>query len=127
MNISNDQFDDFVRLAIDAIDPQFRGYLNEVPVVVEDAPDAVIQREMHLANDRALLGIFRGIPLDRQQPGGAGPHQIILYRRNILAHCRTPDELAHQVRSTLIHELGHYLGFSETELRRLARPDHPHP
>lgn len=125
MNISNDQFDDMVRRAIDAIDPQFRSYLREVPVVVEDLPDEVIQRELSLANHRSLLGIFRGIPLDRQPPGGAGPHQIILYRRNILTRCRTTGQLADQIRSTLVHELGHYLGFSETQLRRLAHRPPP--
>lgn len=121
MNLSNHEFDDFVRDAIDAIAPEFRVYLDEVPVVVEDAPDEVVCREMHLTNNRTLLGLFRGIPLGRQPPGGAGPHQIILYRRNILAGCRNGSEVAAQINSTLIHELGHYVGFSEEQLRSFSR------
>ena len=123
MKLSNVEFDRLVRTAIDSIDPEFRPYFNEVPVVVEDLPDDVVCRETHLKDRRTLLGLLRGIPLTRQGRTGAGPHQIILYRRNILNRCNSQDQLAAQIRSTLIHELGHYVGFSESQLRRLTRPE----
>ena len=35
MEICEEEFEQYVREAIDSIDPQFRRYLDEVPVIVE--------------------------------------------------------------------------------------------
>ena len=117
--VSHDEFDEYVCRAIDSIDAPFRRYLDEVPVIVEDVPDDAVCRLMHLADGRGLLGLFRGVPLNRRSVlAGDGPNQIVLYRRNILAVCRDRTQLAQQIRRTIVHELGHYLGFSEQQLRQ---------
>jgi len=120
MNISPEDFDLCVTGAINTIDPQFRPYLDEVPVIVEDLPDDVVTEQMHLGDRRTLLGLFRGVPLNRRSVlAGGGPNQIVLYRQNLLAQCRNRRQLAEQIRRTLVHELAHYLGFSEQQIRRL--------
>ena len=120
MNISPEDFDHCVTGAIKTIDPQFRPYLDEVPVIVEDLPDDVVTEQMHLGDRGTLLGLFRGVPLNRRSVlAGGGPNQIVLYRQNLLAQCRNRRQLAEQIRRTLVHELAHYLGFSEQQIRRL--------
>ena len=120
MNISNDQFDLCVTEAINSIDSQFRPYLDEVPVIVEDMPDEALSQKMRLPSRKTLLGLFRGVPLNRRSVlAGAGPNQIVLYRHNLLAQCRSRRQLAEQIRRTLVHELAHYLGFSESQISRL--------
>ncbi|MBM4424495.1 MAG: hypothetical protein FJ030_14100 [Chloroflexi bacterium] len=44
------------------------------------------------------------------------PDRITLFRLPIASLCRTEIELKAQIRKTLIHELGHYFGFSEGDL-----------
>jgi len=118
VEISLEEFDGYVAEAIGGIDAAFRGYLDEVPVVVEDRPDATVRREMKLGRGRRLLGLFRGVPLNRRSVEGiGGPNQIVLYRENIVAACGSREEVAEQIRRTLVHELGHYVGFSEGQLR----------
>jgi predicted Zn-dependent protease with MMP-like domain len=46
-----------------------------------------------------------------------GPAHIVLYQKNIEAVCATEAEVREQIRMTLIHELGHYFGMTEEQLR----------
>ncbi len=45
------------------------------------------------------------------------PDVITLYRRPILAVCRTPEEVAPRVLRVLGHLMGHALGLNEGQLR----------
>ena len=119
MKLSDDDFDRCVQQAIDAIEPEFRKYLDEVPVVVEDIPDDTVSDRLNLSESSSLLGLFRGIPFNKRSVTGSGsPSQIVLYRSNILACCGTPIQLAERIRRTIVHELAHLLGFSEQQLRQ---------
>jgi predicted Zn-dependent protease with MMP-like domain len=47
----------------------------------------------------------------------AGPDHIVLYQKNIEAVCSTEAEVREQIRLTLMHELGHYFGMDENQLK----------
>ena len=120
MFVPNDEFDHYVLQAIDAIDPRFRPYLDEVPVIVEDQPSPQLLADMNLPKGHLLLGLFQGQPLNRRSTVALqSPSTITLYRQNILTRCRSQKQLAEQIRRTIVHELGHYIGFSESQLRNL--------
>jgi predicted Zn-dependent protease with MMP-like domain len=56
------------------------------------------------------------------------PDRIIIFQRPIELRCGTEDEVRALVREVVIHEVGHYFGLSDDELRRLqaeARGDRP--
>jgi predicted Zn-dependent protease with MMP-like domain len=46
-----------------------------------------------------------------------GPNRIILYQKNIEAVCRNETEIRHEVRQTVLHELGHYFRMDEAQLK----------
>ncbi len=71
------------------------------------------------ASRKLVLGVFIGTPATRRSifDLSAGPDRIILYRRNIEAVCRTDAEIRREIRQTVMHELGHYFGMSEEQLR----------
>jgi predicted Zn-dependent protease with MMP-like domain len=46
-----------------------------------------------------------------------GPDYVVLYQKNIEAVCRNETEMREQIRRTVIHELGHYFGLNEDELK----------
>ena len=48
-----------------------------------------------------------------------GPAYIVLYQKNIEAVCSSEGEVRHQIRQTLIHELGHYFGMTEEQLKNV--------
>jgi Zn-dependent peptidase ImmA (M78 family) len=46
-----------------------------------------------------------------------GPDYIVLYQKNIEAVCSSEAEVCEQIRLTVIHELGHYFGLDEEQLK----------
>ena len=46
-----------------------------------------------------------------------GPDYIVLYQKNIEAVCTSEAEVREQIRLTVIHELGHYFGMTEDQLK----------
>mgnify|MGYP001602101261 FL=1 len=53
---------------------------------------------------------------------GAIPHldAIHLYQRNIERVCRSRDEVASEIRTTVLHETGHFFGLSEEDLEEMG-------
>jgi predicted Zn-dependent protease with MMP-like domain len=46
------------------------------------------------------------------------PTRIELYKDSFEKAFRNQDDMEEQIVKTVIHEIGHYFGFSEKELRR---------
>jgi predicted Zn-dependent protease with MMP-like domain len=69
---------------------------------------------------RALVGLFHGVPLTKKSVfhGTSGsPDYVVLYQKNIEAVCSTEAEVREQIRRTVIHEMGHYFGMTEEQLK----------
>jgi predicted Zn-dependent protease with MMP-like domain len=49
----------------------------------------------------------------------AGPDHIVLYQKNIEAVCSSEAEVRQQIRLRVIHELGHYFGMDEEQLKHV--------
>lgn len=112
--IGPDEFDDLVRDALDQLPDEAARLVSGIAVVVREEPEPG-----QAAPGTLLLGTFRGIPhtaVGGRVPGSL-PDVITLYRRPILAVCRSRDEVAPRVLKVLGHEVGHALGLSEQQLR----------
>ncbi|MFZ3212442.1 MAG: metallopeptidase family protein [Terriglobales bacterium] len=46
-----------------------------------------------------------------------GADYVVLYQKNIEAVCSSEAEVREQIRRTVIHELGHYFGLDENQLK----------
>lgn len=110
------RFEQLVEEALAQLPASFRAKLENIVVLVEDAPRGKPGR----GGSRFLLGRFQGVPRTKKSVfQTTPPDRIILYQKNIEAICRTAEEIREQVRLTVLHELGHYFGLSEEELRHL--------
>ena len=69
-----------------------------------------------------MLGLFDGVPLPETGEDGVvlRPNRIYLFQRNLERMSATRAELDEQIRITLYHELGHYLGFEEEDMDDLG-------
>lgn len=106
--------------------PEIMAGVENVVVVVEDWPDQEARISMQLESPYDLLGLYQGWPLPGRGVSYAGhePDMIHLYREPILAFCvETGEELAHCVRHVLIHEIGHYFGFSDEAMEAIECPN----
>lgn len=68
-----------------------------------------------------VLGIFQGVPATKRSVFdlSAGPDRIVLYQKNIEALCSNEAQIRHEVRQTVLHELGHYFGLDEAQLKNV--------
>lgn len=95
-----------------------------VVIRVDEFPDEETCVEMELETPFDILGLYRGVSLDRKSIGDSGglPDMIFLYRRPILDYwVETYEPLADIVRHVLIHEIGHHFGFSDDEMEQIER------
>jgi len=46
------------------------------------------------------------------------PDEIVLFQKNIEGICSTEKGLIDEIGLTLVHEVGHYFGLSEEEVRK---------
>ncbi len=119
--------EEFARLAEEAfgrLPEELLARVENVVFVVEDWPDAETLASLGYTRRRDLLGLYQGVPLDERHLGTTGllPDRIVLYQRPLERYAAfTGRELGEAVYDTLLHELGHYLGLDDVELRRIER------
>ena len=113
----------FVRLVgqvLDSLPERFRDRVHNLAVIVEDRPPGSMTRRRTGDRRRALvLGIFQGVPATQKSVFDLahGPNRIVLYQKNIEAVCSNDAEIRHEIRQTVLHELGHYFGLDEEQLK----------
>ncbi len=115
--IGPQEFDTLVEKALASVPPKFRRYLDNVVVVVEEEPTDEDYDETDTPDEDELFGIFRGAPyFERDRSVSELPAQIALFRGPILRSCETRGEAVQEIRDTVVHELGHWLGLDDEEM-----------
>ena len=115
--MKRERFVKVVEEALDSLPREFRSRIRNVAVLVEDKPPN--QRSPQSGQRRLLLGVFHGVPTTKKSIFDlpSGPDHIVLYQKNIEAVCSSEAEIREQIRLTVIHELGHYFGMDENQLK----------
>lgn len=107
--------------ALDGLPAPFRGLLENVAVVIAEEPDRSQRREQGLAPDETLYGLYEGTPLIEYGADWVPfPNKITLFRGPLEEDFADPDELAEEVRLTVMHELAHHAGIGDDRLRDLG-------
>lgn len=107
------RFDDLVGAALDQVPEELIGLLDNVVMFVQDDPPAA---------DPHLLGLYEGVPLTERNSayGAALPDRITVYRNSILAICHSEADVVREVRTTVLHEIGHHFGLDDQRLGELG-------
>lgn len=110
--VGDDLFEGMINDALDEIPEDFARNMTNMVVLArpcnEDNPD--------------LLGLFEGVPLPEQHANHTGflPDAVFIYKDALEALCSDEEELRHEVKVTVFHEVGHYFGLEEHELHHLG-------
>ncbi|AOX06577.1 hypothetical protein BJP05_00830 [Corynebacterium sp. NML98-0116] len=110
--VSQDAFEEMINDALDTIPEEFARHMTNMVVLARDFnPD-----------EPMLLGLFEGIPLTEQHSNHSGflPDAVFVYKDALEAMCSDEEELRHEVKVTVLHEVGHYFGLEEHELHELG-------
>ncbi len=112
--MTEEEFEDAVSEAIEALPPDLREFMSNVAIVVEDDPP----------RGSRLLGLYQGVPLTERTSayGGVLPDKITVYRRP-LERLSGGDSvrLRREIRRTVLHEIAHHFGISDERLLELDR------
>lgn len=121
MRLSRREFVRLVRQSFAEMPLKVRRRLKNVDIVVEEWPAAEELAQPGIEGAPSLLGLYTGVPLTEREGGPpALPDRITLFQRPIESACTSKEQIVEEIRKTLLHEVGHYLGIDEKALERLG-------
>ncbi|MFD1212268.1 metallopeptidase family protein [Arthrobacter sp. GCM10027362] len=120
--MSLQDFEDAVNEAIDRIPDELAremAAMANVAVVIDDEYRPRPGDEPGLE----LLGLYEGTPLTERGAwwdAGSLPDRISIFRGPILRACGSREEVVHEIKVTVIHEVAHYFGIDDRRLHELG-------
>ncbi|MCM8803808.1 MAG: metallopeptidase family protein [Candidatus Omnitrophica bacterium] len=111
MKISKEKFEEIVYQKFMKIPEKIREKIENLEIIVEGTPNL------------NLLGLYHGIPFQKRKSPLYSlvlPDRIVIFKESIEKNCKTEEELENLIEKVLLHEIGHYLGLNEKELRKLG-------
>ena len=120
IHVTEEEFQGFIDLSFESIPETFREKLENLVFIVEDYPSNHDLERLGLKHKEQLLGLYSGTPYTHRNTSYMGtiPDRIILFQKNIESVCHSIEELKNKVKEVIIHEIAHYFGMSESEVRK---------
>ena len=119
-SLTDDEIEHIVSDCIEALHPQLQEYLASVAILLDDLPDEELLRKYDPPmSPLEMLGHFSGYSLmgrSHEDPWSNIPPSIVLFRANLERYAAHREELIEQLRITVFHEIGHFLGLDEDEV-----------
>jgi predicted Zn-dependent protease with MMP-like domain len=126
--VERDAFEQLVGEAMETLPAALKQRIDNVGVEVMQLAPADVAESVG-RHPWTLLGVYQGVPFNRRGPwyGNVLPDRILIFQKPIERLCRTSDDVRRLVRKVVIHEVGHYFGLNDEELRRLEKEAGPGP
>jgi acetylglutamate kinase len=107
--------------SLDLIPKDFKEKIQNTEIIIEDFPDWDMLNDLGISSRWELLGLYVGVPITNQSFFSTAPlpERIYLFRKPILRAAGSPENIPSVIRDVLIHEIGHHLGFSDSELSKM--------
>jgi len=123
MKVTEEEFEELVTEAISGLPEKFKEKMENIVVVIESLPSQALLREMKIKSPYGLLGLYRGVPYTRRGIWyrNVMPDKIIIFKKPIEVRCRNKEDIKESVRRVVVHEIGHYFGLGEADLRKIER------
>lgn len=120
--VSKSAFAGIVEVALRDLPEEFATALEEVRVEIRDWPTPRMLHRAGLGPGDLLLGLYVGRPLTERsvEESGRLPDVIYVFQASIEQISDTREQLIENVRSTVLHELGHHYGLGEDDLDDLG-------
>ncbi len=110
MKISKEKFEEIVYRKFMEIPKEIRDKIENLAIIIEDSPPT------------NFLGLYHGVPFPKRKTPAYSlvlPDKIIIYKNSIENYCQTEEEIENMIGKVLLHEIGHYLGLNEIQLKKM--------
>lgn len=114
-----DRFEEIVGKALKKLPAKFKSILKKNGVAVI-ARARMPQPLAEKYKNSVVFGVFIGVPYGRFYNMQYEPTRIELYKESFEAFFDDEEKLKQEIRRTVVHEVAHYFGFSEGEIRKLG-------
>ena len=110
-------FEKLVEKALERLPKKFKKKLQNIMIEIEDRPAREVLDDMGIESG-TLFGLYQGVPLTEREWnfGNVLPDRIIIYQEPIELAASSSEEIEEIVLDTVVHEIGHYFGFDDSEL-----------
>ena|SRR3990172_10314504 len=116
---SKGRFEELAEEALGSIPARYRRLFKNITIMVEDYPADDVVQSTGIPREE-LMGLFSGQTYGEKDAffdiPSPYPDTIFLYQKNIESVCESEDELLEEIRTTMLHEVGHYFGLTEDAL-----------
>ena len=122
VRISRERFEKIALEAIRSLPEEFQEHVEGCAVTVERRPSREVLDELGVPEGEDLFGYYHGVALvDRHIDDLPGPPPTItLYSEPLMAECDSEEDLAEEIRITVLHEVAHHLGIDDERLEELG-------
>ncbi len=121
--MSPEEFQRLVSAAYDLIPDDFRVRMENIALIVEPEPSAQQLARAGVPRGSTLFGLYEGRPLTVRSvfDSFAMPDRITIFQGPHERAARSPEHLAKLVEDTVWHEVAHYFGMNESQVRSAER------
>jgi len=121
--MEREKFEKLAEEALAQIPKKFKKLISNLVVLVEEKASREIFEKTGSTPLSSILGHYHGVPFKHRGPfyGNIPPDVIVIYQKPVESICSTEEEIKKKVREVVFHEIGHYFGLSEKELREIER------
>ncbi|HET6615996.1 MAG TPA: metallopeptidase family protein [Dehalococcoidia bacterium] len=121
--MERERFIRLVRRALREIPAPFKQHLKNIDIIVKRRPSAGELRDAGLAPDESMYGFYHGVPMTERGSdyGMTAPDVIYIYQEPLEEDFSNDRELVEEIRTTVLHEVGHFFGIDDERLEELGR------
>src|SRR3989449_10484163 len=122
MRISQRKFEALVERALGTIPAEIRRRMDNVEILVDAWPDEAHYGTVGLGPGETLFGLYEGVPLIERGivADPLLPDKITIFQGPLEDACETDDEMAEEIRKTVVHEVAHHFGIDDARLAELG-------
>ncbi|HSW98617.1 MAG TPA: metallopeptidase family protein [Candidatus Saccharimonadales bacterium] len=120
--VSDDEFADLIDQAFGQLPKAHRQAVKNVAIVYADDPTPAQRRQLRLACNQTLYGLYEGVPLARRQGlTNLPPDKITIFKGPMERDAADLASLRQEIHHTLWHEVAHYFGLDHAAIHRLEQ------
>ncbi|MFA6587706.1 MAG: metallopeptidase family protein [Patescibacteria group bacterium] len=115
-------FQKIIHETIQTIPKKLQDKIQNVVFTVEPEARQPQANEIKISQGSLLLGLYQGIPLTKRGINYSlvPPDKITFFQKNIeLVSNNEPEKISKLLKDVVLHEIAHYFGFSEAEIRKI--------